>query len=67
MAEDGIILNLGGLDGLNTLPAYPEKWHIQLWKLAFSAAFKGVCPFKKSDEFVDYHGANLLEKRVIYK
>jgi hypothetical protein len=67
VAEDGIVLNLGGLDGLDTLPAYLEKWRMQLWDLAFTTVFKGVCPFKKSDEFVDYHGANLLVKRVIYK
>jgi hypothetical protein len=67
VAKDWIILNLGGLDGLDTLPAYFEKWHMQLWDLAFSTVFKGVCPFKKSDVFVDYHGANRFVKRVIYR
>jgi hypothetical protein len=67
VAKNGIILNLGRLDGPNTLPAYLRKWRMQLWNLAFSTIFKGVCPFKKSDVFVDYHGANLLVKRVIYK
>ena len=67
MAKDGIVLNLGGLDGLDILTAYLEKWHMQLWDLAFSTIFKDVCPFKKSDVFVDYHRANLLVKRMIYR
>jgi hypothetical protein len=50
-----------------TLPAYLEKWRMQLWDLAFSTIFKGVSPFKKSDVFVDYRGSNLLVKRVIYR
>ena len=49
MAKDGIVLNLGGLDGLDILRAYLEKLCTQLWDLAFSIAFKGVCQFKKSD------------------
>jgi hypothetical protein len=67
VAKDGIVLNLGGLDGLDIEPAYLENWRIQLWDLAFSIVFKGVCPFKKSGVFVDYCRANLLMKRVIYK
>jgi hypothetical protein len=62
--KDGIV---GGLDGPDTLPAYLEKWHMQLWDLAFSTIFKGVCPFKKSDVFVDYCGASLLVKRANHK
>jgi hypothetical protein len=34
--------------------------------LAFSTIIKDVCPFKKSDVFIDYRGANLLVRRVIY-
>jgi hypothetical protein len=67
VAKDGIVLNLGGLDGPDILPAYLEKWCMQLWNLAFSSIFKGVSPFKKSDVFVDYRGSNLLVRRVIYK
>jgi hypothetical protein len=67
VGKDGIVLNLGGLDGSDTLLAYLQKWRMQLWDLAFSIVFKGVCPFKKSDVFVDYCGANLLVKRVIYR
>jgi hypothetical protein len=67
VAKDGIVLNLGGLDGPNTLPAYLEKWRIQLRDLAFSTIFKDVCPFKKSNVFVDYRGAILLMKKVIYR
>jgi hypothetical protein len=67
VAKDGIVLNMGGLDGPDSLLAYLEKWHIQLWDLAFSTIFKGVSPFKKSDVFVDYCGSNLLVKRVVYK
>jgi hypothetical protein len=58
---------MGGLEGPNSLPVYLEKWRIQLWDLAFSTIFKGVSPFKKSDVFVDYHGSNLLVKRVVYR
>jgi hypothetical protein len=60
VAKDGIFLNLGRLDGSDTMAAYLEKWRMQLWDLAFSIVFK-------SDVFVDYRGANLLVKRVIYK
>jgi hypothetical protein len=67
VAKDGIVLNLGELDGQDTLPAYLEKWHMQLWDLAFSSIFKEVTPFKKSDVFVDYRGSNLLVRRVIYR
>jgi hypothetical protein len=67
VAKDGIQLNLGGLDGPNTLPAYLEKWRLQLWDLAFSSIFKGVSPFKKSGVFLDYYGASLLVRRVIYR
>jgi hypothetical protein len=67
VAKDGIVLSLGGLDGPDILPAYLEKWRMQLWDLAFTTIFKGVCPFKKSDVFVDYRGANLLVKKVIYR
>jgi hypothetical protein len=67
MAKDGIVLNLGELDGPYTLPAYLKKWRMQLWDLAFSSIFKEVSPFKKSDVFVDYHGSNLLVRRVIYR
>jgi hypothetical protein len=67
LAKDGIVLNLGGLDRPDTLPAYLEKWRMQLWDLAFLTIFKGVCPFKKSDVFVNNHGATLLVKRVIYR
>ena len=35
VAKDGIVLNLSRLDGLDTLPAYLEKWCMQLWNLAF--------------------------------
>jgi hypothetical protein len=66
VAKDGIVLNLGGLDGLDTLPTYLEKWRMQLWDLTFSSVFKDVSPFKKSDDFLDYRGSNLLMKRVIY-
>jgi hypothetical protein len=55
------------LDGPDSLPTYLEKWRMQLWDLAFSTIFKGVSPFKKSDVFVDYHGSNLLVKRVVYR
>jgi hypothetical protein len=65
VAKDGIVLNFG--DGPDTLPAYLEKWHMQLWDLAFSSVFKGVTPFKKSDVFLDYRGSSLLVKRVIYR
>jgi hypothetical protein len=67
VAKDGIVLNMGGLDGPDSLPAYLEKWRMQLWDLAFSTIFKGVSPFKKSDVFVDYCESNLLMKRVVYK
>jgi hypothetical protein len=67
VAKDGIVLSLGGLDGPDTLPTYLDKWCMQLWDLAFTTIFKGVCPFKKSDVFVDYRGANLLVRRVIYR
>jgi hypothetical protein len=67
VAKDGIVLNLGRLDGPDTLPAYLEKWRMQLWDLAFSSIFKEVNPFKKSDVFVDYRGSNLLVRRVIYR
>jgi hypothetical protein len=67
VAKDGIVLNMGGLDGPDSLPAYLEKWRMQLWDLAFSTIFKGVTPFKKSDVFVDYRGSNLLVKRVVYR
>jgi hypothetical protein len=68
VAKDGIVLNCQGeLDGPDTLPAYLEKWRMLLWDLAFSSIFKGVTPFKKSDVFVDYHGSNLLVRRVIYR
>jgi hypothetical protein len=67
VAKDGIVLNLGGLDGPDTLPAYLEKWRMQLWDLAFSSIFKGINPFKKSDVFVDYRGSNLLMRKVIYR
>jgi hypothetical protein len=30
MAKDGIVLNLGGFDGPDLLPAYLEKWRMQL-------------------------------------
>jgi hypothetical protein len=52
VAKDGIVLNLGGLDGLDSLPAYLEKWRMQLWDLAFPAVFKGVFPFKNSNVFI---------------
>jgi hypothetical protein len=55
------------LDGPDTLPAYLEKWRMQLWDLVFSTIFKGVSPFKKNDVFVDYRGSNLLMRRVIYR
>jgi hypothetical protein len=67
VAKDGIVLNFSRLDGPDTLPAYLEKWRMQLWDLAFSSVFKGVTPFKKSDVFFDYRGSSLLVKRVIYK
>jgi hypothetical protein len=67
VAKDGIVLNFGGLDGLDTLLAYLEKWRMQLWDLAFSSVFRGVTPFKKSDVFLDYRGSSLLVKRVIYR
>jgi hypothetical protein len=67
VAKDGIVLNMDGLDGPNSLHAYLEKWRMQLWDLAFSTIFKGVSPFKKSDVFVDYRGSNLLVKRVVYR
>jgi hypothetical protein len=67
VAKDGIVLNMDGLDGPDSLPAYLEKWRMQLWDLAFSTIFKGVSPFKKSDVFVDYRRSNLLVKRVVYK
>jgi hypothetical protein len=28
VAKDGIVLNFGGLDGPDTLPAYLEKWRM---------------------------------------
>jgi hypothetical protein len=40
---------------------------MKLWDLAFITIFKGVCPFKKSDVFVDYREANLILRRVIYR
>jgi hypothetical protein len=67
VAKDGIVFNLTGLNGLDTLPAYLEKWCMQLWDLAFSVVFKDVSSFKKSDVFTDYHGLTLLVKKVIYK
>jgi hypothetical protein len=67
VAKDGIFLNMDGLDGPDSLPAYLEKWRMQFWDLAFSTIFKGVSPFKKSDVFVDYRGSNLLVKRVVYR
>jgi hypothetical protein len=30
VAKDGIVLNLGGLDGPDSLSTYLEKWHMQL-------------------------------------
>jgi hypothetical protein len=67
VAKDGIVLNMDGWDGPDSLPVYLEKWRMQLWDLAFSTIFKGVSPFKKSDVFVDYRGSNLLVKRVVYR
>ena len=67
MANDGIFLNFGGLDGLETSLAYLKKWRMQLWDLAFSYILKGVTLFKKNDVFLDYHGSKLLVKRVIYR
>jgi hypothetical protein len=67
VAKDGIVLNMDGLDGPDSLPAYLEKWRMQLWDLAFSTIFKGMSPFKKSAVFVDYRGSNLLVKRVVYR
>jgi hypothetical protein len=56
VAKDGIVLNLTGLYGLDTLPVYLEKWCMQLWDLAFPTVFKGVSTFKKSNVFIDYRG-----------
>ena len=67
VAKDSIVLNLGGLDGLDLVPTYLEKWCMQLWDLAFSAVFKDVSLFKKIGVFADYHGATPLVKRVIYR
>ena len=67
VAKDGIVLNLGGLVGPNIEPAYLETWCMQLWYLAFSIVFKGVCSFKKNDVFDNYRRANLLMKIMIYK
>jgi hypothetical protein len=67
VAKDGIVLNLTGLYGLDSLPTYLEKWFMQLWDLAFSAIFKGVSPFKKNDVFIDYYGATHLVKKMIYR
>ena len=39
VAKDGIVLNLGKLDGMDTLLAYLEKWRMLLWDLAFSSIF----------------------------
>jgi hypothetical protein len=66
VAKDGIVLNFVVLDVPDTLPNYLEKWRISLWESGFSTVFKGVCPFKKRDVFLDYRGATLLVKRVIY-
>jgi hypothetical protein len=63
----GIVFNIGGFDGPDSLLAYLEKWRMQLWDLAFSAFFKDATPFKKNNVFADYHGANLLLKREIHK
>jgi hypothetical protein len=67
VAKDGIVLSLGRLDGPDILPAYLEKWRMQLWDLAFTTIFKDVCPFKNNDVFVDYRKANLLVRKVIYR
>jgi hypothetical protein len=53
MAKDEIDLNLGGLDGPNSLPAYLKKWHMQMWDLAFPTVFKGVSPIKKGNVFAN--------------
>jgi hypothetical protein len=67
VAKDGIVLNLGGLDSMDSLQAYLEKWCMQLWDLAFPVVFKGVSPFKKSNVIIDFHGVILLVKIVIYR
>jgi hypothetical protein len=60
VAKDGIVLNIGGLNDLDSLPAYLEKWHMQLWDFAFLVIFKGVSPFLKTNVFANYHGATFL-------
>jgi hypothetical protein len=67
VAKDCIVLNIGGLNDLDSLPAYLEKWHMQLWDFAFLVIFKGVSPFLKTNVFANYHGATFLEKKVIYR
>jgi hypothetical protein len=67
VAKDGIVLNLGGLDSLDSLPTYLEKWRMQLWDLAFPAIFKGISPFKKNNIVIDYRGVTLHVKKVIYR
>jgi hypothetical protein len=41
VTKDGIVLNLSGLDGVDSLPAYLEKWHMQLWDLAIFSCLQG--------------------------
>lgn len=65
--DDNLNINMESPLSPEFLNEYIEGWRRKLWDQAFGPTLKGQFPFKKSDSFLNYDGADQAVRRAIFR
>jgi hypothetical protein len=65
--EDGLEIDMDGIEKPRTIDVYVQAWHNQIWELGFMGIFKGKESYSKTKAFKDQRHTDLAVKRVVFK
>jgi hypothetical protein len=65
--EDGLEIDMDGVEKLRTINVYIQAWHNQTWEPGFMGMFKGKDSYNKTKAFKDQRHMDLVVKRVVFR
>jgi hypothetical protein len=65
--EDGLEIDMDGVEKPRTIDVYVQVWHNQIWKPRFIGIFKGKEFYSKTKAFKDQRHTDLAVKRVVFR
>jgi hypothetical protein len=65
--EDGLEIDMDGVEKPRTIDVYVQAWHNQIWEPRFMEMFKGKDSYSKTKAFKDQRHIDLAVKRVVFR